>query len=478
LVFFIFLARFISQAQMGVYAALLLAMSLFQIVGLLGLQVAAARFIPKSVGEKRSDQVSMYVGSILIVSFVSAIGISVAFYFLAGPLSFLLTKSGQNSSVFRLASLAVLLSIPAANLDAVMQGLQSFGKLAAVRVLAQALRVGLSVLLLVMGYALTGVIWGYIVVNASLLLVLLWLVGPHLRIRPEGRVTASLLEYSFPLLLSNLATFFSSQADVLVLMILTIPKVVGIYQVALTASLPLNSILIATIATTVQPAAAKVLGSSGKQALESALKQSSRYLIFVYLPAAVGLAALGGTAISLMAGQLYLEAVTPLAVISIASIASALSIIPIIALQTVGDTRSVLTITILSVLVGVAADAAFIPVLGGLGAALGRATLMLATLGFSVYLARRHVSLSFDLQALRRSLVAATLMGAVLIPIQAKLGFAAYNAAVYIPVGIVVFLLGMRLQHAFRPEDLDLLLHVLPSRLRSARELFSWAATE
>ena len=189
LVFFIFLARFISQPQMGVYVAVLLAMSLFQIVGLLGLQVAAARFIPKSVGEKRSDQVSRYVSSILIISSVSAIGISVALYFLAGPLSFLLTKSAENSSVFRLASLAVLLSIPAANLDAVMQGLQSFAKLAAVRVLAQTLRVGLSILLLVMGYALTGVIWGYIVVNASLLLVLLWLVRPHLRTRPEGRVT-------------------------------------------------------------------------------------------------------------------------------------------------------------------------------------------------------------------------------------------------------------------------------------------------
>ena len=107
LVFFIFLARLISQAEMGIYASLLLAMALFQTVGQLGLPVAAARFIPKSIGEGRNDHVSIYVTSIIVVSFVSAIALSVALCFLATSLSLFLTKCAEYGDVFALASVAV-----------------------------------------------------------------------------------------------------------------------------------------------------------------------------------------------------------------------------------------------------------------------------------------------------------------------------------------------------------------------------------
>jgi O-antigen/teichoic acid export membrane protein len=477
-VFFIFLARMISQAEMGVYASFLLVMFLFETIGPLGLSTAAVRFVPRSLGEGRNDQVSRYVTSILVVSFLSAIAFSSGLYFLASPFSLLLTKSASSSGVFGLASVAVFFNIPAANLDAVMQGLQSFGKLAAVRVFAQALRVGVSIALLVMGYALVGVVFGFIAMNACSLLVLLYFVRSHLRVRPQARVTADLLEYSFPILLSNLANFLSSQADLLVLMTFTIPAIVGTYEVAVTVGGLLGTILIATAYATVQPVAAKLFGSFGEQGLESALKRASRYLVFVFVPAAVGLAALGGTAMGLMAGERYLEAVVPLGVISVASIAWALSIIPIMGLQTVGSTGSVLGITIFSSVIGVVVDVALIPGLGGLGAALGRAAFMLAVLALAAYIARRRVNLRFDLEALRASMLASVAMGIVLVLVQARLGFAPYNVLLYIPVGIIVFLVGMRFQRALRCEDIDLLLKVLPPRFKWISELVSWVATQ
>jgi O-antigen/teichoic acid export membrane protein len=477
LVLFIFLARLISQVEMGIYASLLLAMALFQTVGPLGLQVAAARFIPKSIGEGRNDQVSTYVTSIVVVSFVSAIALSVSFSFLSTSLSLFLTKSAEYGNVFALASVAVSFSIPAANLDAVMQGFQDFRRLAAVRVFSQGLRVAISVVLLVMGYALIGVVWGLIAMNVSLLFIFMYLVRSNLKVSIDSAVISRLLKYSSPLLLANLANFLSGQADLLVLMIVMIPVVVGVYQVAVTVSGLLGAILIATITATVQPVAAKRFGSSGKSGLESVLAKASRYLAFVYVPAAFGLAALAGTAINLMAGQRYLEATTPLAVISLVSIASALSIIPIIGLQAVGDTGSVLVATILSVAIGTAVDVALIPGFGGLGAALGRAALMLAVLVASVHLARSRMAVKFDLRALRKSTLASITMGIVLVAMQTRFGFAAYNALLYIPTGLAIFLGAMRLQGAFKRRDMNILLEVLPSRLRWISKLVSWMVT-
>jgi O-antigen/teichoic acid export membrane protein len=475
LVFFIFLARLISQVEMGVYASLLLAMALFQTAGPLGLPVAAARFIPKSIGEGRNDQVSIYVTSIIVVSFVSGTALSALLCLLATPLSLFLAKSAEYGGVFTLASVAVFFNIPAANLDATMQGLQDFGRLAAVRVFAQALRVVISIALLVMGYALIGVVWGFVAMNISSLLVYSYLVRSNLKLRVDSAVARQLLEYSSPLLLANLASFLSGQVDLLVLMIVMIPVVVGVYQVAVTVSGLLGAMLITTITATVQPVAAKRFGSSGKCGLESVLAKTSRYLVFVYVPAAFGLAALAGTAINLMAGARYLEATTPLAVISLVSIASALSILPIIGLQTVGNTGSVLAATILSVAAGTVVDVVLIPGFGVLGAALGRAALILAVLLASVYLARNRMTLRFDLRALRESVLASTIMGIILVAMQARFGFAAYNALLYIPTGLIIFLGGMRLQGGFQGRDMNIFLEVLPSRLKWVSRLVSWA---
>ena len=157
-----------------------------------------------------------------------------------------------------------------------------------------------------------------------LLFIFIYLVRSNLKMSIDRAVASRLFEYSSPLLLANLANFLYGQADLLVLMIMMIPVVVGVYQVAVTVSGLLGAILITTITATIQPVAAKRFGSSGKSGLESVLAKTSRYLAFVYVPAAFGLAAFAGTAINLMAGQRYLEATTPLAVISLVSIASGL----------------------------------------------------------------------------------------------------------------------------------------------------------
>jgi O-antigen/teichoic acid export membrane protein len=477
LVFFIFLARLISQAEMGVYASLLTIIFLFQAAGCLGLPVAASRFIPKSRSEGKLEEVSKYVMSILAISTVSAITSSALLYLLAGSVASFLTKSTQYSGIFALASLVVFATVLATNLDAVMQGIQSFGKLATVRISAQGLRVALTVFLLLRGFGLIGVVFGYVAMNAFSIVLLLYALREHMHSRPEAPTTRKLLNYSFPLLLSNMANFFSTQTDLLTLMILTIPALVGTYNVAVTVSGLLGTILVATISATVQPAAAKLYGLSGTHALESALRRASRYLAFSYVPAAIGLAALGGTAVNVMAGPGYLAANVPLGIISVASVFTALSLIPVIALQTIGDTRSVLTLTLASIGAGLAAELVLIPMLATTGAALGRTILVIVAFGAGLYLARRRLKLTFDVEALRKTIIASVAMGTVLFIMQAELGYAFYNALLSIPVGVIVFLLGMRIQRAIRAEDINILANVLPRRLKRVSDLIYWIAT-
>jgi O-antigen/teichoic acid export membrane protein len=477
LVFFMFLARATSQVEIGVYASLLMTVNFFQTIGTLGISVAAARFIPKAIGEGRDDHVFTYVFTVLILSLISSTICSLALYMLSTHVSLLLTKSSRYSGLFALASLSVFVSIPASTLDAVMQGLQNFMKLAGVRVLAQIIRVIVSLLLLVMGYGLDAAVWGFIAMNAISLSVSLYVTRIYVKFRPRKGVMGLILRYSFPLLLSNIAIFLHSHAELFILMIFTVPRTVGIYSVSVALAGFLSTVLVATTNATILPTAAKVFGSSGDYGLASRLWRTSRYLTIVYVPAAFGLATIGGTAINFMAGQRYLGALIPLVIISIASIGSALAVIPILALQTVGETRSVFLLTVSSVMAGLLIDAGLIPAFAGTGAALGRAAPMLISLALGVYLARMRMEIRFDMHALRTSFTASLLMVPVLVWVQAEFGFAPINALFYIPIGVTVFLVGMRLQHGFRAEDVGFLREILPPRLRPAVEQLSRVLT-
>jgi hypothetical protein len=94
-----------------------------------------------------------------------------------------------------------------------------------------------------------------------------------------------------------------------------------------------------------------------------------------------------------------------------------------------------------------------------------------------LYLARRHLSLNFDLQALRKAIVASGIMAIVLAQLQASLGFVPHYALLYILVGIVIFLVLMRIQHAFRAEDVDVLREILPSSLKGITKLVTWVTS-
>ena len=102
---------------------------------------------------------------------------------------------------------------------------------------------------------------------------------------------------------------------------------------------------------------------------------------------------------------------------------------------------------------------------------------MLAVLAASAYLARSRMAVKFDLRALRESMLASIVMGIVLVAMQARFGLAAYNALLYIPTGLAIFLGAMRLQGAFQGRDMNIILEVLPSRLRWISKLVSWMVT-
>ena len=465
LIFFILLARLITKSEMGVYAALMSTYGVFVVVGTFGLTGAAARFIPKLVAEGSSGKASSAAITIIKISILSSL-IASAFYLVFAPhFSLVFTKSAVYADLFRLASIVVVTQSLSFVVDGLMQGVQEFTRLAVIRIVGQAARIVVTILLLLVGSGLTAVVIGWLVSSVFVSILPIPFLKRHIGLKGDPYSYRPIVDFSIPVLGSTLLVFISSYADVFVTMIYSLPANVGAYNVSLTASGVLANVIIASVAATLLPAMSKAYGRGGLDSVERSFRRASRYVALVYVPAGMGLAALAQPIIWLMAGRGYQESILPLAIISMFSIALGLATPITVALQSLGKTAVVFKITVVALIFEVIACLVAVPLLGIVGAALARSVFFVSTLVYGVFAARTLMRISFDRESVWKSVVAGGFMAiavAVLQALHASVSF----LLVYVAAGAFVYLLALKALRGLSGADVSVIERTLPESLR------------
>ncbi|MEM3005039.1 MAG: oligosaccharide flippase family protein, partial [Candidatus Bathyarchaeia archaeon] len=375
LLLFAVFARFVTKSEMGVYAGFSFTVTLFQTLGILGLNVAAPRFVAKLLAEGKRGAASAAARTILLLSLGSGAVLASIHYLLASRFSFLLSETPDYTPHFTVASAVVLVFVPMLVLEGLMQGVQEYGRLATLRVAAQVVRIVVSIWLLLNGWGLIGMILGWTTLGLLVAVCSVLFLGHHLDLGSGICPPSSILRYSLPLLGAALVAFLSSNIDIFIVMTRGSPADLGAYNVAVTASGALTTIVIASASATLLPAMSAHFGADGLAGVEKVFYKSTRYLTLLCTPAALGLASLAWPAIWIMGGPAYRDSVPSLAIISIAFLAYVLSTPVMISLQAVGETGRVLVVAAAATAVCSLVTAALFPILGIEGAALGRASL-------------------------------------------------------------------------------------------------------
>ena len=464
LVFFIFLARLVTKAELGVYAALMLSYGFFQTIGMLGLNVAAAHFVPKLLAEGKQEGASSAARTIILIGISSSIVISLAYFLLAPFLSLALTRAYTYMDLFRATSIAVLSVTFSVVIDGLMQGVREFSQLALIRLVGQVLRIAVSLALLLLGYGLIAVVVGWAVFGVTISLLPFPFLLRNISLRGHLYPFRPIWRYSSPILGSSLLNFFSGQIDIFILMLLALPVAVGGYNVALTASSLLLTLVLTSVHSTLLPTMSGAYGRGGIRAVEDVLKKASKYVALAYFPICIGLASLSEPAVWLMAGKVYHESIAPLAVLASSSLTYGMGMLIIIAMSSTGMTRRVLEIYVTSNLGGALSCALLIPILGIEGAAIGRGLLFAFMLGYGFYTAKKIMKVHFDSEAVWKSLLSSVLMGLLLVAFQ-TFHASTFMLPVYLLAGASTYALFLKVLNAINSYDLMILKEILPRKL-------------
>ncbi|MEM3507603.1 MAG: oligosaccharide flippase family protein [Candidatus Bathyarchaeia archaeon] len=472
--FFIILARMISKDEMGVYTGLMVTYSLFQVSGLTGLSSTAARFIAKYLAEGDLTNASTSAKKILQLGTIFSILACITYYTISPYLSLIIAKSFNYTNLFKITSITVLVSSFSIFIDGLMQGIKEFEKLAIARIIAQLFRILVSLILLFLGYGLFSPSIGWIAFGLALIAFSIKSITNHLDLSlKENYPLKPIIIYLIPLLISNLLLFTSNYIDVFMAMVYLKTSELGAYNVAITASSSLILIILASMISTLLPAISGTYGKGGIKAVENAFTKSTRYMAMIYSPAAFGLASISLPLIQLIAGEIYLDSVIPLAIISISSIAYGLSIPILIVFQSLGETFKIFKITFLATLANVLTCILMIPRMNIVGASIGRSVLFLTTLFYSIYEGKKLMGLKFDKKAIIKSIIASLLMFIALLILEFFL-LSKFLIPFYIIFGIIIYGLMNKTIKGLSKEDLEIIKKMVPENFKKLFKLIEW----
>jgi len=287
-----------------------------------------------------------------------------------------------------------------------------------------------------------------------------------------------LLNFSFPLYISNSIGYFIGWADQLILASFTNLQTLGVYFVAVRASV-VPTLFSSSVVTALFPQLSELYTKQGLNSLKDAFRVSTRYAVLIGFPLIVGVATLAYPIIILIAGFQYVEAVLPLIIISLGALVGALGIAISPILMTLERTKIVSLLAILSVSFSVFLSYSALAVLGlgMVGVAWARTLASIIGLVLSLYALTRFIPISFDKEAVWKASVASILMVIAIVALDLVrmllspspyrfLEFRLHLLLIYVIVGALAYFASLVGLRAIKKQDVELIYEYLPKNMK------------
>lgn len=236
--FSVIIARFLGAGDYGLYKLSITVIGVVAGLSYIGLNGGITRFIPVALNEQNNTKVcgivQVGVGIPAAIAMVLTLGVFLAADLIANQFF----NNPDLGALLRLASLSIPLIVLTNCLCSIAQGFKQVQyEVYSRNFVFDTMKVLLSVLLLLIGLGVTGVVVAYVAAFALSLGLMLYsvyqLVPVNRFLKTAELPTRELLRYSFPLYLSRLLSQFGGKLEILVLGIWGVVADVGVFAIIL-----------------------------------------------------------------------------------------------------------------------------------------------------------------------------------------------------------------------------------------------------
>ena len=455
---FIILARLITTAQMGIFAILLLINTACQTFVTLSIDQAVIKFVAENIpaGDSLAGTSAFYQGLRATILLSAP---AVAIIYLSAPfLATHLIGDPSRSILFQVLAFDTLFFsgvLPV--VTAALLALRKFRETAIVTAIINGIIRQVMILsLIVVMKSLLGLVTAWIICDAATASVMLFLAIKELGPPKFNFALTRLLRFSLPLSLSSFANFAQAWFDRAMLVVFVPLATLGVYNATVTAFTVLSGISL-SMSNMLFPAYSTIKDKTHGRSIGNASRLATRYVSFILVPFALGLAVTAKQALVVFVGQAYTGGTIPLMILSTAfalTVTFTTSLSPLfLALE---KTRAYSAIATISVVFSVAVAYLLLPHLGIVGAASARAVSMIITAILVVVTLKRKGLFGADREAIGKSLIAGFIMVAAISATQ-LVADRPLLLPVYILIGGLTYLAALRTLRAVTSADMDLI---------------------
>lgn len=239
--FSIIIARFLGAGDYGLYKLSITIVGVVAGLSYIGLNGGITRFIPIVLNEQNNARISGIIQLGVGIPAAIAIFLTLAILMSADLIANQFFNSPDLGTVLRLAGLSIPLIVLTNCLCSIAQGFKQVQyEVYSRNFVFDSMKLLLSVLLLLLGWGVTGVVVAYVAafaISLGLMLYFDYRLFPINRFRNIAEFpTRELLRYSFPLYLSRLLSQFGGKLEILVLGIWGVVADVGVFAIILSLS--------------------------------------------------------------------------------------------------------------------------------------------------------------------------------------------------------------------------------------------------
>ncbi|RLF15042.1 MAG: hypothetical protein DRN06_06305 [Thermoprotei archaeon] len=459
---FMVIARGMSKAEMGIAAVTNLLITLGVILSGAGVPVSSIRFISESRGTG-SDYRPLIMASILTRAMLTTLYSAVLMIF-AGQIASLLLGSASNVGFIYLAIVAAIFAGFMNTLNNALIGLNRMLAVCLSYIFSASVGYSVSVLLVIKGWGAVGYILGWVASGlAGSIVSGIFLAKAVSLSLNEGKTIVkamrTLIAFSVPVLITNLATYAFNCFDMFVLVGLASQEELGMYSVAKKAFSVITMIPV-NVAMALFPYYGERYGREELDAIRAATAVVSRYLSLLYIPIALGLSALAEPILIIFAGEKYAGS-TPMLMI-FGFFGALTAFVPVMGylLITYGKTKHYMAANLASISCALSLIPLLIPRLGALTSmALIRGVALMLLLIFYT-LSTRNMA-STDYQTFIRSLTGSTLMALLVYLLQTQF-HRDFLLPLYVLVGVAIYGIYVKALKMLSYDDIALLSRLFP----------------
>ncbi len=471
---FSILIRFLGADLAWQYALLIIALNAVSLTGNLGLKKIMVRMISGLHSEGNADNRSRIFWTSFIVGLLPILTLSILTVRL---LSYLHLLDTPNPELDANLLLSVLVIASARYLGGGgLEGLKRFEILSVYVAGSFTLR-RLMAIALVPLWGISGLLSGWLIGEGIGFMLVL---AEDLREFGPPRIPHSpmkMVRRALPLFVSDIAETVTTYGDRIALLMLYPFTFLGSFHVAATGAMVLDTASTA-IYTGSLPHLSETFQQGGPRELVKKVKEIGRYVMLFSAPIGIGGAVLAYPLVTLIAGPTFADAVPIFAVMGLGMWISALGRLYQSSLIAAGLNKEVMYTTILATAIDLLIMTALASQFGFLATGIARASLFVSSFLLSAYFMNRRIGIETDRKAVWKAYLSSIMMGVVVylfyilvssvqtLPIFVALPF-------LLLVGIVIYVLGLRLFKAAEIEEVAMLYNSIPSKSRWIVRLIS-----